>query len=59
MSLTVTTLLLRVSSSSTVLMVCTIVSFCMSKPRKRSPEYTNNSHSTPTVIEKQNATMAR
>ena len=36
-----------------------IVSFCMSMPKNRSMAHSKNSHSTPTVMEKQNATIAR
>ena len=40
-------------------MLFTTVSFCISQPITRSPVYSKNSQSTPTVIEKQNATSAR
>ena len=40
-------------------MAWTMVSFCMSVPRKKSMENSKNSHSTPMVMEKQKATTAR
>ena len=46
-------------SSATLEMVLTIVSFCISKPRSISIPNSKNSHTTPTVIEKQNAITAR
>ena len=49
---------LFVGSSMTEEIVCTIVSFCMSMWNSRSMLNSKNSHSTPIVIEKQNATSA-
>ena len=40
-------------------MLCTTVSFCMSKKKSWSIVHSKNSQITPTVIEKQNATIAR
>ena len=39
--------------------LCTTVSFCISKKNSWSIVHSKNSQMTPTVIEKQNATMAR
>ena len=39
-------------------MLCTTVSFCMSMCSSWSPAYSKNSHSTPMVMEKLNATTA-
>ena len=54
----VTGVLLLVGSSITEVMDCTTVSFCMSMWNSRSMPNSKNSHSTPTVMEKQNAASA-
>ena len=54
---TVTTVLVMVGSSATERMVWTTVSFCMSSISTLSAKNSTNSHKTPIVIEKQNATM--
>ena len=58
MSSMVTGMLLLVGSSITEVMDCTTVSFCMSMWNSRSMPNSKNSHSTPTVMEKQNAASA-
>ena len=54
----VTGMLLLVGSSITEVMELTTVSFCMSIWNSRSMPNSKNSHSTPTVMEKQKATSA-
>ena len=54
----VTGVLLLVGSSITEVMDCTTVSFCISMWNSRSMPNSKNSHSTPTVMEKQNAASA-
>ena len=58
MSGMVTTRLLRVTSSATVWMAWITVSFCISVPKNQSMPNSKNSHSTPMVMEKQNAVSA-
>ena len=50
--------LLLVGSSITEVMLCTTVSFCISRWNTRSMPNSKNSHSTPTVMEKQKAASA-
>ena len=52
-------MLLCVGSSMTLVKLVITVSFCISIPSSLSMENSKNSHSTPMVMEKQNATMAR
>ncbi len=59
MPLTVMEMLLSVGSRLTEEMAFTMVSFCMSSRNSRSAENSINSQSTPMVIEKQNAVIAR
>lgn len=54
----VTGMLLLVGSSITEVMAFTTVSFCISIMNSRSMPNSKNSHSTPTVMEKQNAATA-
>ena len=58
MPLMVTGIFLLVGSSMTEVILFTTVSFCISIMHRRSMPNSKNSHSTPTVMEKQKAASA-